>query len=43
MVAGSGGIFEVYADGNLLWSKIDIGRFPEHPEIFAKVDALKKK
>jgi selT/selW/selH-like putative selenoprotein len=42
MVAGSGGIFEVYADGTKIFSKIEIGRFPEPPEIFAKVDALTK-
>jgi selT/selW/selH-like putative selenoprotein len=41
-VAGSGGIFEVYVDGTKIWSKIDIGRFPEPQEIFDKVDALKQ-
>jgi selT/selW/selH-like putative selenoprotein len=42
MVASSGGIFEVYVDGTKIFSKIEIGRFPEHPEIFAKVEALAK-
>jgi len=41
-VAGSGGIFEVYVDGTMVWSKIEIGRFPEPQEIFDKVDALRK-
>jgi selT/selW/selH-like putative selenoprotein len=42
LVAGSGGIFEVYVDGTQIWSKIDSGRFPEHQEIFDQVDALRK-
>jgi selT/selW/selH-like putative selenoprotein len=40
LVAGSGGIFEVYVNGTLVFSKIEVGRFPEHREIFDKVDAL---
>lgn len=33
LVPGSGGIFEVRADGALLWSRKERGRFPELPEI----------
>lgn len=29
-------------DGRMIFSKIEIGRFPEHQEILDKVDALKK-
>jgi selT/selW/selH-like putative selenoprotein len=32
-VAGSGGVFEVTADGRELFSKIRQGRFPEPGEI----------
>ena len=40
MIEGSGGVFEVQVDGKQIWSKHDIGRFPEHSEIFQKIDAL---
>ncbi len=30
--AGSGGIFDVYKDGNRVYSKHETGRFPEHEE-----------
>ena len=33
LVAGSGGVFEVTADGRTLFSKADSNRFPEPGEI----------
>jgi selT/selW/selH-like putative selenoprotein len=33
LIAGSGGIFEVVADGRPLFSKNKTGRFPEENEI----------
>ena len=35
---GSGGVYDVVADGELVFSKHETGRFPEDQEI---VDALK--
>ena len=32
---GDGGVFEVVADGRLVFSKKQQGRFPEHEEILA--------
>jgi selT/selW/selH-like putative selenoprotein len=40
LVAGSGGAFEITVDGKLEFSKLQIGRFPEHGEI---VQNLKNK
>lgn len=37
LIPGSGGIFDVVADGNLIFSKHKESRFPEHQEI---LDAL---
>jgi len=39
LVPGKGGTFKVWQDGKLLFSKKDVGRFPEHREIFDKVSA----
>jgi selenoprotein W-related protein len=33
LIPGSGGIFEVRVDGELLWSRKDEGRFPEAKEL----------
>lgn len=33
LVPGSGGVFEVRADGELLWSRAERGRFPESKEL----------
>jgi predicted Rdx family selenoprotein len=30
---GSGGIFDVIVDGDLIFSKFDVGRFPEDGEV----------
>jgi len=38
-IEGSGGVFDVRADGKLIFSKHETGRFPENAEI---LDALAK-
>lgn len=40
MIKGSGGVFEVVADGNTVFSKKDAGRFPEHDEVINAIKAL---
>ena len=35
LIAGSGGVFDVKVDGNLIFSKKAAGRFPESAEILA--------
>ena len=40
---GVGGIFEVFIDGQMIYSNQDTYRFPENEEIFAKIDAAKAK
>ena len=37
LVAGGGGIFDVIADGDMIYSKFKTGRFPEHDEIIEKL------
>jgi len=37
LIESSGGVFEVEKDGELIFSKKNLGRFPEHEEIFAKL------
>ena len=43
MIEGSGGVFDVHVDGTQVWSKKDVGRFPEHPEVLDKIAALTSK
>jgi selT/selW/selH-like putative selenoprotein len=38
---GAGGIFEVFIDGDTVYSNQETYRFPENEEIFAKIDARK--
>jgi selenoprotein W-related protein len=33
LVKKSGGIFEVYKDGHLIFSKVQLGRFPQPGEV----------
>ena len=40
LIEGSGGVFDVTADGKLIWSKHDKGRFPEHKEILDQLRAM---
>ena len=35
LIPGSGGVFDVFKDGDLIYSKHKTGRFPEHSEIIA--------
>jgi len=35
LIKGSGGVFEVKADGDLVFSKAALGRFPEAGEVAA--------
>ena len=39
LVKGSKGIFDVTLGSKLLFSKHEVGRFPEHSEIFDQVEA----
>jgi selT/selW/selH-like putative selenoprotein len=43
MIEGSGGVFDVHVDGTQIWSKGDIGRFPEHNEVLDKIKGLAAK
>ena len=38
LIRSSGGAFEVIKDGELIFSKKKLGRFPNNEEIFAKLD-----
>ena len=38
MIPSSGGVFEVEADGEIIFSKKAAGRFPESEEIFLEID-----
>lgn len=40
MIPSSGGVFEVVADGNLVYSKKDLKRFPEEGEVESLIRAL---
>ena len=40
---GMGGIFEVFIDNKSVYSNQTTYRFPEAEEIFAQIDAAKKK
>ena len=39
MIEGAGGIFDVRLDGDLIFSKHQTGRFPEHGEVLEKLAA----
>ncbi len=38
LIASGGGVFEVEIDGNLVFSKKALDRFPENEEIFTEID-----
>jgi selenoprotein W-related protein len=40
LTQGSGGVFEVVLDGKVLFSKKQVGRFPEPSEILDQLPAL---
>ncbi len=37
LIKGGGGNFDVVADGRLVFSKKQAGRFPEHAEVLAQL------
>ena len=37
LIRGGGGIFLVKVDGEAIFSKKEVGRFPEHEEILAQL------
>lgn len=43
LIAGSGGIFDVVVDGKMIFSKQEVGRFPEHREILSQLPTTKAK
>jgi selT/selW/selH-like putative selenoprotein len=43
LVTGSGGIFDVAIDGELVFRKFDANRFPENREILAEIGTRLKK
>jgi selT/selW/selH-like putative selenoprotein len=40
LIKGRGGIFDVAADGKLVFSKHDAGRFPDDDEVLAAIRKL---
>lgn len=40
LIKGGGGVFEVVANGELIFSKKKLGRFPEPSEVFEEIDSL---
>ena len=40
LIEGSGGIFDVVVDGDLIFSKDNEDRFPEHDEILDALNSL---
>jgi len=40
LISSSHGVFEVVVDDKLIFSKKNIGRFPEHSEIMESIDSL---
>lgn len=39
LIPGGGGVFDVVADGKLVFSKKEAGRFPENDEVLEKLAA----
>jgi selT/selW/selH-like putative selenoprotein len=42
LIAGGGGIFDVKADGKLIFSKHETGRFPEHDEVLTALEKMNR-
>ena len=40
LIESSGGVFEVKANGQLIFSKKQLGRFPDHDEVKTSIDSL---
>ncbi|MCA8961802.1 MAG: Rdx family protein [Planctomycetes bacterium] len=41
LIKSGGGVFEVECDGELVFSKKKLGRFPAHDEVFEEIDSLR--
>jgi selT/selW/selH-like putative selenoprotein len=39
LIEGSGGVYRVWIDGELIWDKKSMGRFPEEEEIIERIGA----
>ena len=42
LIKSGGGVFEVVADGKLIFSKRATGRFPDNNEVIQKLKSIKK-
>ncbi len=42
-IESGGGVFEVTADGQLIFSKRKLGRFPEEKEVLDQIEAMNGK
>jgi len=40
LVCGGGGIFDVVVDGEMIFSKHELDRFPEPEEILSKIQSI---
>ena len=40
IICGGGGIFDVVVDGDRIFSKHELGRFPEDDEILSKIRTI---
>ncbi|MBN1443700.1 MAG: Rdx family protein [Planctomycetes bacterium] len=40
LIKGGGGIFDIIADGKMIFSKHEVGRFPEEAEILEALRGL---
>jgi len=38
LIASGGGVFEIRVDDQLIFSKKELGRFPEDGEVLARID-----
>ncbi len=43
LIEGAGGVFDVHVDGTQVWSKQDVGRFPEDQEMLDRIKSLAEK
>jgi selT/selW/selH-like putative selenoprotein len=41
LISGKDGVFDVRVDGKLIFSKHELGRFPEPGEVEAKIERLR--
>ena len=41
LISSGGGVFEVEVDGELVFSKKALDRFPEHQEVFGEIQKRK--